>query len=135
MKEGRTHDTNIDQIIALIATIFGIVEGTAPDGQRALQFNIIGQPWYLVSITLSKISICFFFMALLRRARQWRILLAGLIVLMAAINLAFALVVYLQCQPLRKAWDPSVAGSCSDPKIQVNFGYAQGGRLQFWGLI
>lgn len=95
-----------------------------------MQFNIIGQPWYLVSVTLSKISICFFFMDLLRRARQWRILLAGLIVLMAAINLAFALVVYLQCQPLRRAWDPSVAGSCSDPKIQVNFGYAQGGRLR-----
>jgi hypothetical protein len=100
-----------------------------------LQFNIIGQPWYLVSVTLSKISICFFFMDLLRRARQWRVLLAGLIMLMAVINLAFALVVYLQCQPLGRAWDPSVAGSCSDPKIQVNFGYAQGGRLQLLRTI
>ncbi|KAH6851118.1 hypothetical protein B0I37DRAFT_128857 [Chaetomium sp. MPI-CAGE-AT-0009] len=120
------YTSGVATVIALIATIFGILEGTAPDGSRALQFNVIGQPWYLVSVTLSKISICFFFMDLLRRARQWRVLLAGLIVLMAAINLAFALVVYLQCQPLEKAWNPSVAGSCSDPKIQVNFGYAQG---------
>ena len=93
----------------------------------ALQFYVIGQPWYLVSATLSKISICLFFIGLLRRARQWRMLLVGLIVVMAVINLAFALAVYLQCRPLEKVWEPSVAGSCSDPSIQVNFGYAQGG--------
>jgi hypothetical protein len=117
------------QIIALIATIFGILEGTAPDGTRALQFNVIGQPWYLVSATLSKISICLFFMGLLRRARQWRILLAGMVVVMTVINLGSALAVYLQCRPLEKVWNPAVAGGCSDPSIQVNFGYAQGGRF------
>ena len=68
-------------------------------------------------------------MSLLRRARQWRILLAGLIVIMAVISSAFALAVYLQCRPLEKVWEPSVAGSCSDPNIQANFGYAQGGRF------
>lgn len=93
-----------------------------------MQFNVIGQPWYLISSTLSKVSICLFFMTLLRRARQWRILLAGLIVVMGVINLAFALAVYLQCRPLQLVWDPSVAGSCANPSIQVNFGYAQGGR-------
>lgn len=94
-----------------------------------MQFFVIGQPWYLISATLSKVSICLFFMGLLRRARQWRILLAGLIVIMAIINLAFALAVYLQCRPLEKVWNPSVAGGCSDPSIQMNFGYAQGGMF------
>ena len=115
------------QVIALIGTIFSILEGSQSDQTRALQFYVIGQPWYLVSATLSKASICLFFMTLLRRARQWRILLAGLITIMAVINAAFALATYLQCRPLAKVWDPSVAGSCSDPSIQVNFGYAQGG--------
>lgn len=95
-----------------------------------MMFNVIGQPWYLVSVTLSKISICLFFMALLKRARarQWRVLLAGLIILMAATNLALALAVYLRCQPLAKVWDGAVVGSCADPAIQTGFGYAQGGR-------
>ncbi|KAK3899605.1 hypothetical protein C8A05DRAFT_46376 [Staphylotrichum tortipilum] len=113
-------------VIALIGTIFGILESSQSDSARALQFHVIGQPWYLVSATLSKASICLFFMNLLRRARQWRILLAGLITVMAVINAAFALTTYLQCRPLARVWDPSVAGSCSDPSIQVNFGYAQG---------
>ncbi|KAL2142809.1 hypothetical protein VTI28DRAFT_703 [Corynascus sepedonium] len=113
-------------LIALIATIFGILEGTASSGERALQFDVIGQPWYLMSATLSKISICLFFILLLRRARQWRTLLAGLIAVMAVVNLAFALFVYLQCGPLEKAWKPSAAGGCLDAGIRSNFGYAQG---------
>jgi hypothetical protein len=24
-------------------------------------------------------------------------------------------------------WNPSIAGGCSDPSIQMNFGYTQGG--------
>lgn len=100
-----------------------------------MQFFVIGQPWYLISATLSKVSICLFFMSLLRRARQWRILLAGLIVIMAIINLAFALAVYLQCRPLEKVWNPSVAGGCSDPSIQMNFGYAQGGMFSSLSVL
>jgi hypothetical protein len=116
-------------VIALLGTIFSILESTASDPTRALQFDVIGQPWYLISTTLSKISICLFFVGVLRRARQWRFLLAGLIVIMAVINLASALAVYLQCRPLEKVWNPSVAGVCANPSVQANFGYAQGGRF------
>ncbi|KAK4242201.1 hypothetical protein C8A03DRAFT_40474 [Achaetomium macrosporum] len=118
-------------VIALIGTIFGILESTSSDPARALQFNVLGQPWYLISVTLSKISICLFFMDLLRRARQWRLLLAGLIVAMAVINLVFALAVYLQCWPLEKLWNPDVAGDCSGPGIQMSLGYAQGALSVF----
>ncbi len=110
-----------------MGTIFGIIEGTASDPARALEFDVLGQPWYLMSVTLSKISICLFFMSLLGRARQWRILLGVLIFMMAALNLAFALAVNLQCRPLEKVWKPFVEGDCWDPSIQINFGYAQGG--------
>ncbi|KAK4141160.1 uncharacterized protein C8A04DRAFT_39295 [Dichotomopilus funicola] len=125
---GDDYVSGVATVIALLATIFGVLEGTAPDGPRAMMFNVIGQPWYLVSVTLSKISICLFFMALLKRARarQWQVLLAGLIILMAATNLALALAVYLRCQPLAKVWDGAVVGSCADPAIQTGFGYAQG---------
>ncbi|KXX73650.1 hypothetical protein MMYC01_209521 [Madurella mycetomatis] len=118
--------SGVATIVALIGTIFGIIESTASDPARALEFDVLGQPWYLMSVTLSKISICLFFMSLLRRARAWRILLGVLIVLMAAVNLAFSLTVNLQCRPLEKVWKPFVEGSCWDPSVQLNFGYFQG---------
>ncbi|GAB1313488.1 hypothetical protein MFIFM68171_03698 [Madurella fahalii] len=118
--------SGVATIVALIGTIFGIIESTASDPARALEFDVLGQPWYLMSVTLSKISICLLFMSLLGRARQWRILLGVLIVLMAAVNLAFSLTVNLQCRPLEKVWKPLVEGSCWDPSVQLNFGYFQG---------
>lgn len=96
---------------------------------------MLGQPWFLMSATLSKISICLFFFGLLRRARQWRILLSVLIVVMAAVNFAFALAVNLQCRPLEKVWRPDVEGRCSDPSVQLNFGYFQGGEYPLKGLL
>jgi len=118
-----------EQVITVLGTIFGILEGSSPDETRALQFNAVGQPWCLVSSTLSKVSICLFFMALLRRTRQWRILLAGLVLVISVISFAYFLAVYLQCRPLKKMWDQAAEGSCADPSIQMNFSYAQGGKL------
>ncbi|KAK4458515.1 hypothetical protein QBC42DRAFT_314328 [Cladorrhinum samala] len=113
-------------LVALIGTVFGVIEATSSDPSRALEFSILGQPWYLMSVTLSKISICLFFMKLLGRARQWRILLSVLIVFMAAVNFAFSLTVNLQCRPLEKLWNPSVDGGCWNPSVQRDFGYFQG---------
>ncbi|KAK4166233.1 hypothetical protein QBC43DRAFT_21986 [Cladorrhinum sp. PSN259] len=113
-------------VVALIATIFGVIEATSSDPARALEFDILGQPWYLMSVTLSKISICLFFMKLLGRAQQWRILLGVLIFFMAAVNFTFSLTVNLQCRPLEKLWHPAVEGSCWNPSVQRDFGYFQG---------
>jgi len=115
------------QLVALIGTIFGIVESTTMDPIRALEFDVLGQPWYLMSATLSKISICLFFISILGRDRQWKILLGFLIFLMAGVNFSFSLAMNLQCRPLEKLWRPNVAGDCWDPRVQLNFGYFQGG--------
>ncbi|KAK4101967.1 hypothetical protein N658DRAFT_470418 [Parathielavia hyrcaniae] len=118
--------------LALSGTILSILESSASDPKRALQFNVIGQPWPLLSATLSKISICLFFMGLWRRARRWRLLMAGLMVAMAAISIVSVPVLFLQCRPLEKAWNPAVAGHCAGSSTQVNFGYAHGGRSSLW---
>ncbi|KAL2135921.1 hypothetical protein VTI74DRAFT_6304 [Chaetomium olivicolor] len=109
-----------------MGTVFTVLESTTPDPARALQFNVVGQPWDLISAALSKISIFLFFISLLRRARHWRVLLTGLIIVVAVIDLAFALATYLQCRPLESVWNPSVDGTCSNPNIQANLGYTQG---------
>ncbi|KAK3941746.1 hypothetical protein QBC46DRAFT_310871 [Diplogelasinospora grovesii] len=114
-------------VVALIGTVFSILESTTADASKSLQFDVLGQPWYMMSATLSKIAICLLFIRLLGRPfRQWRILLSILIFLMAAVNLTFSMTVNLQCRPLEKLWNPAVAGSCWDPGVQLNFGYFQG---------
>lgn len=114
-------------MVALVGTVFGIIEATTTEPARAAEFDILGKPWYLMSDTLSKISICLLFILLLKGQRQWRILLSVLIFAMAAVNFSFALTVNLQCRPLEKLWKPSVEGVCWDPSVQANFGYFQGG--------
>jgi hypothetical protein len=122
--------------VALIGTIFGIVESTTSDPSRALEFDVLGQPWYLMSATLSKIAICLLFISLLGRDRQWKILLGFLIFLMAGVNFSFSLAMNLQCRPLEKLWRPNVAGDCWDPSVQLNFGYFQGAFSVFsWAFL
>ncbi|KAK1761195.1 hypothetical protein QBC47DRAFT_428537 [Echria macrotheca] len=128
--------SGVATLVALIGTIFGIVESTTSDPTRALEFDVLGQPWYLMSATLSRISICLLFIGLLGRGRQWRILLGILIFLMAAVNFGFALAMNLQCRPLEKLWRPNVAGECWDSSVQLNFGYFQGAFSVFsWSFL
>ncbi|KAK0626345.1 hypothetical protein B0T14DRAFT_492690 [Immersiella caudata] len=130
------YTSGVATLVALIGTIFGIVESTTSDPSRALEFDVLGQPWYLMSATLSKISICLLFISLLGRDRQWKILLGFLIFLMAGVNFSFSLAMNLQCRPLEKLWRPNVAGDCWDPSVQLNFGYFQGAFSIFsWAFL
>jgi len=115
----------VASVVGLIGTIFSIVEGSMKTSSSALEFDVLGQPWLMMGATLSKISICLFFIRVLS-ARRWRILLMSLIFLMAIINLIFSMTVNLQCRPLEKLWNPQTDGSCWDPSVQLNFGYFQG---------
>ncbi|KAK5660630.1 hypothetical protein OQA88_11992 [Cercophora sp. LCS_1] len=126
----------VASLVALIGTIFGIVESTTDEPTRALEFDVLGQPWYLMSATLARISICMFFIGLLGEARRWRILMGILVFLMAGVNFSFALAMNLQCRPLEKLWRPNVAGNCWDPSVQLNFGYFQGAFSVFsWAFL
>ncbi|KAK4228923.1 hypothetical protein QBC38DRAFT_131840 [Podospora fimiseda] len=131
----------IATIIAFISTIFGIIEATSTTSNliRALEYSILGQPWYLMSVTLSKISICLFFMRFLKSKRRQRSksknkrrgrwLLGSLIVFMAIVNLGYSLSINLQCRPLEKLWNDlgvEEEGGCWDLNVQRDFGYFQG---------
>lgn len=134
--------------VSFVGTIFTIVEGSSmskststsvsiavDDGRRALEFDWLGQPWYMMGTTFAKISVCLFFIRLVGTVKQWRILLASQILLMAVLNFAFSLTTNLQCRPLAKLWDPTVEGECWDPSVQLNIGYLQGAFSVFWWLF
>ncbi|KAL1877601.1 hypothetical protein VTK73DRAFT_8510 [Phialemonium thermophilum] len=116
--------------VAMIGTIFSVLESSMPDPARALEFDVLGQPWFMMGSTLAKISICLFFIRLLGSSRHWRIFLGAMIFFMAVVNLTFSLTVNLQCRPLEKFWNPDTEGECWDPSVQLDFGYFQGGAFE-----
>ncbi len=101
------------------------------DSAHALEFDWLGQPWFMMGATFAKISICLFFVRIVGSVKQWRILLSSQILLMAILNFAFSLTSNLQCRPLEKLWSPEVLGVCWDPNVQLNIGYFQGGERTF----
>jgi len=118
--------------MAVIGTVFTIIEGTSLDDRiRALQFDYLAQPWLMFGSTLSKISICFFFLRTIGNRRPWNVVLTTLIIALAIVNLVFSLVANLQCQPLEKLWNPAVLGQCFNPTIELNIGYFQGAFAVF----
>jgi len=119
-----------NQVVGLIGTIFSIIESVSmSDSAHGLEFDFLGQPWFMMGSTMAKISICLFFIRLVGAVKQWRILLSCQIFFMAVINLAFSLTTNLQCRPLEKLWNPSVPGQCWSPSVQTNIGYFQGGNV------
>lgn len=89
-----------------------------------------------MSATLSKISLCLVFIALLPAKHPWKLLLGVLLFVLAAVNFAFSLAMNLQCRPLEKLWRPAADGSCWDASVQLNFGYFQGAFSIFsWAVL
>ncbi|CAK7233400.1 hypothetical protein SCUCBS95973_008582 [Sporothrix curviconia] len=123
-------------VVSFVATIFAIIEGSSMvDSAHALEFDWLGQPWFMMGTTFAKISVCLFFLRLVGSATRRRILLSSQILLMAVLNFAFSLTTNLQCRPLDKLWDLSVVGVCWDPSVQLNIGYFQGAFSVFWWLF
>ncbi|KAH8198527.1 hypothetical protein TruAng_007306 [Truncatella angustata] len=85
--------------------------------------------------TLSKVSICLYFLRLVSRIRAWKIVLGTQIVSLLFINFVYCLTTLLQCRPLEKLWNTSIAGNCWSINIQQGFGYFQGAFDVFSGLF
>ncbi|KAL1896591.1 hypothetical protein Sste5346_004625 [Sporothrix stenoceras] len=142
-KRSSSHRLSLDEysiavaaVVSFVGTIFAVIEGSSMvDSAHALEFDWLGQPWFMMGTTFAKISIYLFFLRLVGSAKQWRILLSSQILLMAVLNFAFSLTTNLQCRPLDKLWDPAVVGVCWDPSVQQNIGYFQGAFSVFWWLF
>ncbi|PKS10423.1 hypothetical protein jhhlp_002174 [Lomentospora prolificans] len=122
----------VAMVMGFVAMIFASVEATSiSDPIRAMQFYYLAKPWLMFGTTLGKISICFFFLRTLGRRRPWNVFLGMLILLLALVNLAFALGSNLLCRPLEKLWNQSVEGECFDGNAELGTAYFQGGFAVF----
>ena len=116
--------------MGFVALIFASIEATSVQNPtRALQFTQLARPWLMLGTTLAKISVCFFFLRTLGRRRPWNVFLGMLILLLALVNLAFALASNLMCRPLEKLWEVDVEGECFAEGVELGITYFQGGEL------
>ncbi|KAJ2896348.1 hypothetical protein MKZ38_005612 [Zalerion maritima] len=117
----------ISMVVGLVGTIMTIAEALSMHTpMKALMFSTLSRPWTTMGAAMAKISICFFFLRLVGKQRPWNILLAAQIVVLSIVNTLSTLTTNLQCQPLEKLWNSVVEGTCWDPMVQQNIGYAQG---------
>lgn len=124
------------QFLGLVGAIFTWVEGANQQSlTTAIEFDYLAQPWLNMGSTLSKVSICLFFLRLVSRVRVWRSVLGVQIVLLLLVNLAYSFTTLLQCRPLEKLWNTDVNGECWSVETQHGIGYFQGAFDVFSGLF
>ena len=117
------------QVTGFIACVLTSIEGVSlSDPIRALQFNSLAQPWLVSSCTMCKISICISFTNSIGKNRPWKQVLGALIVLLAVVNVMYAMVWNLQCRPLEKLWNPASDGECFEAAVRLGIVYFQGGE-------
>ena len=98
-----------------------------PEILVGLKWQALSQPLSILSVTFTRISICFFLLRIFRTDRAWRWGLYSIAVFSAVTGIATAVVTVTQCQPVQKLWDPLLPGTCWSPETTVAIGDFQGG--------
>jgi phosphoglycerol transferase MdoB-like AlkP superfamily enzyme len=97
--------------------------------KEAIKFELLAQPWGIISPTLSRVSFALFLLKFAGQRKWIRWSLWSVIWIQVVANLATIIQIFAQCQHYASLWDPSVGGHCISPHVQVLFGYAQGGKI------
>ncbi|GAD93328.1 integral membrane protein [Paecilomyces variotii No. 5] len=97
------------------------------DRIQVVKYEYIGGAWGIISPTLGRISYALFLLSvlwLLTTVR--RIFLWVLIALQVVLNLLALIIIFVQCHPTSRVWNPSVPGYCVSVDVQGDIGFAQG---------
>ncbi|KAL3417896.1 integral membrane protein [Phlyctema vagabunda] len=77
---------------------------------------------YFAATVLGKLSIAIMLLRL-AQSRTHRFIILGTAAFYTACGIAFVVVASLQCSPINRYWDPSVAGSCMSRDVFANLMY------------
>ena len=83
----------------------------------------------ILSTLFSRVSVCLFLLRIFTVNVTWRWTLFAIIALTTVTNGASAIILFLQCSPHQKLWNPSIPGTCWEPGVQVAIGQWQGGQI------
>ena len=99
-----------------------------PEIFSGLKWQQLSQPTSILSVTFTRVSICFFLLRIFRTDRRWRIGLHAIAVFAFVTGVATAVVTVTQCQPIPKLWNPLLPGTCWSLGTTIAIGDFQGGR-------
>lgn len=99
-----------------------------PEIIPGLKWQEVSQPTSILSVTFTRISICFFLLRIFRTDRRWRIGLYSIASFAFVTGLATAIITMTQCHPISKLWNPMLPGRCWGINTTIAIGDIQGGR-------
>ena len=99
-----------------------------PEIFAGLKWQEVTQPTTILSVTFTRISICFFLLRIFRTDRRWRLGLYSIATFAFVTGLATAVITMTQCHPIPKLWNPMLPGECWSINTTIAIGDFQGGR-------
>ncbi|KAE8355462.1 hypothetical protein BDV28DRAFT_163079 [Aspergillus coremiiformis] len=99
------------------------------------KYNWLSQGFHVMGTNWGKVSVAFFLLRIIRKAKNHQLPIYGGIALMSIINGVSVFTMYGQCTPTPRLWNPEVPGTCWDPIVQRNFAFFQSSASAFSDLI
>ncbi|OJD26601.1 hypothetical protein ACJ73_02010 [Blastomyces percursus] len=96
---------------------------------QANKFNWISQGFHVMSTNWGKVSIGFFLLRIVDRAKRQKYVFFGGMVLLTIVNSVCVYTIYGQCTPTTALWNgtgPGKKGSCWHPNLQRDYAFFQG---------
>jgi hypothetical protein len=95
----------------------------------ATKFNYFAIPFNLLSSTLAKTSICFFFLHV-NQNKKSALFLYTMITVMLSLTFAACILLFVQCKPVYALWTESLFfTNCLPPIINAYFGLSQSSKF------
>ncbi|KAL2040131.1 hypothetical protein N7G274_007034 [Stereocaulon virgatum] len=89
---------------------------------KSVEWLYIGEAVFLASVMFTRISICLFLLHIFGTKKMWRWGLHSVIVCVIIIGLSTLIMVFFECHPVRKIWQPSHPGTCWRSEVALGVG-------------
>lgn len=97
---------------------------------EAVKWSWISQPWAIFLFATGKASVAILILRFMSRNTVWRrALLYFIIGTIFIINSLGCIFTFVQCDPPRALWNPTIKAKCWDPSVQQNYNYFLAGEL------
>ena len=100
-----------------------------------VKLSWISQSFAIFSCGTAKVSIALLILRIKAQGKFRKGFLYIIIAALTIINTVGVASIFFQCSPSKKLWDPSVSGSCLDPHIQRDIGFAQASYSAFSDFV
>jgi hypothetical protein len=96
---------------------------------EAVKWSWISQPWAIFLFATGKASVAILILRFMSRNTVWRrALLYFIIGTIFIVNSLGCIFTFVQCDPPRALWNPTIKANCWDPSVQQNYNYFLAGE-------